>query len=179
MSDIVRNAEYPGIQVDHPDSAGASIGDGITRFHFDIETGANEETAVDDAIAAYPAFIQAQEEAAAEAALTKSEVEAMIATFNSGSAATAYFNALQAGLRTVVQNNTPIANFYPNMLNLLDDEDNPNLYQYFLNFCSIFGNLTQANVETPSTDAQRRQVGQLAVLFSVSGAFQVTASAPK
>lgn len=141
-----------------------------------VATNANDQAAVDAALPTVISDLEAQD---TENATTLAEVEAMIATFNSGSAATAYFNALQAGLRTVVQNNTPIANFYPNMLNLLDDEDNPNLYQYFLNFCSIFGNLTQANVETPSTDAQRRQVGQLAVLFSVSGAFQVTASAPK
>lgn len=139
-----------------------------------VATNPNDQASVDAALPTVISDLAAQE---LDDTTTKTEVNAMIGTFNSGSAATIYFNALQAGLRNVVQNNTAIATFYPQMLNLLND--NANLYTFFLNFVNIAGNLTQANVETPSTDAQRRQVFQLAVLFSVQGTVQVLASAPR
>jgi hypothetical protein len=174
MSDIIRNGLYPGIPVSHPNFTGASTGGGITRFHFSIETGANEETAVDNAITAYPAFVQAQEAEAATEAANNAALADMIATFVVTPEAIEYFNALQTSLRNVSNNNAiVIGTAFPAMRTLLQTD--AELYNRYLNLLRVSAGINQLTFEGSPTTAQQHNAFTIAQNFANAGMIQMIA----
>jgi hypothetical protein len=172
MSDIIRNALYPGIPVTHPDFTGASTSDGVTRFHFSIVTGVTEENAVDAAIAAYPAYVAAQQAAAATAAANKASASAMITNFDPVSSPVMdKITELQGDIRTAWDNDTwVITDIFPAMRTKL--MENAALYKRYRNFLRQGFNISQAEFEgnpTPTTVAQQRNCYLAAVMFLNTG----------
>lgn len=171
MADIIRNALYPGIPVSHVNFEGASTGDGVTRFHFTGEVGTSENDAVDAAILAYPAYVQAQQDAAAEIAANQASATAMIADFAPVSSPVMdKITELQGDIRTAWENNTwDIGDIFPGMRTRL--QENTALYTRYLNFLRQGFGISQATFEGSPTVAQQRNSYIAAIIFINTGGY--------
>lgn len=106
----------------------------------------------------------------------KGLIAALLTSFNGNGAEAEYFINLQSGLETVLTNGTPLATFFPAMLNNLQAV--PAYYQGYINLLEESTTVTQANIEAATpTAAQMRAAYNAAMFWKDAGMWRVLLAA--